>query len=107
MGKAYTANLKAINNCKKTSFNKVVNPFHPAGINTSEILNTLIYPNPTHDFLYLPKQVVSYTLMDASGRVLLEGNVNCIDLSNKANGIYLLRIIINSGEKTFIKVVKN
>ena len=107
MGKAYTANLKAINNCKKTSFNKVVNPFHPAGINTAEILNTLIYPNPTHDFLYLPKQVVSYTLMDASGRVLLEGNVNCIDLSNKANGIYLLRIIINSGEKTFIKVVKN
>ena len=106
-GKAYTANLKAINNCKKVSFNKVVNPFHPAGISKSEILNNLIYPNPTHDLLYLSKEIISYTLMNASGKILLEGKNNQIDLSTKAKGIYILNAHTNSGETIYAKVVKD
>ena len=107
MGKAYTATLKAINNCKKISFNKVVNPIHPAGISKSEILYNLIYPNPTHDVLNLSKEIVSYTLMDASGKILSARKENRIDLSTRAKGIYILNLLTINGETIYTKVVKD
>ncbi len=107
VGKAYTATLKAINKCKSVILAKTVNPFHPAGIDKTEIENTLVYPNPTNNILFLSNNISAYTLMDATGKILSEGKEHQIDMVNKAMGVYILNIHIYNRETIFIKVIKN
>lgn len=106
MGKAYSATLKSINKCKTISSVKTVNPFHPGSIN-QEVKGTMVYPNPTHNILYFSKAVTDYKLCDATGKLVLTGNENQVDLTNFAKGVYVLNIHIYNGENIFIKVVRD
>lgn len=77
-------------------------------------LSTLIYPNPTHDYLFVYIEPIAsnnfeLTLIDAQGRIALsEKNIQptisyTLDVSKLAKGIYLLRI--KNTEKEFTQRV--
>jgi PKD repeat protein len=106
-GKAYTATLKAVNKCKIVSSTKTVNPFHPAGVSEEEFINTLVYPNPTHNSITISNDITFYILADATGKVILEDNAKTLDLTNKAKGVYILIAHIYNGKTIYIKLVKD
>ena len=84
-------------------------------INHSTGNNELIYyPNPTKDFLYIKtfEQTFNIKIFDLSGQLMIEKKFNgyssekeLINLSNLAEGIYIIQIL---GEKqnTFDKIIK-
>ena len=78
--------------------------------------NISVYPNPVKDFLTVDFNTEklensSYQLFDASGKIIIQGNLKSAKSQISANdlptGMYLLRIT-NSGQivKTF-KIIKN
>ena len=78
--------------------------------------NISVYPNPVKDFLTVDFNTEklensSYQLFDATGKIIIQGNLKSansqISASSLATGMYILRII-NSGKivKTF-KIIKN
>ena len=78
--------------------------------------NISVYPNPVKDFLTVDFNTEkldnsSYQLFDASGKIIIQGNVKSaksqISASSLATGMYILRIT-NAGKvvKTF-KIIKN
>ena len=50
--------------------------------------------------------IVSLTLYDMQGRVLCTANTDRMDVSHLPNGIYILRVVDNSGKIGSIQVVK-
>ena len=79
-------------------------------IQTAVAETTSIFPNPTHEILYLNIPAVSfeYTLMDISGRLMQSEKEKIdkeIDLHHLPNGVYSLSIRIN-GEQFNHKIVK-
>ena len=81
-------------------------------------LGFMIYPNPAKDHLEIQiasqtNQKSQYAIYDSFGRVLFESNVNAVsgnqiqqvNISNLANGLYLFRLTIEgkSATKIFIK----
>jgi len=103
----FNVTLKAINKCKTVSFKKDVNPFHPVGIESVNVLNTLVFPNPSSGILNLSKDIRSYILMDATGKILTTGKSSEIDLSGYAKGIYIINADIYNGQNIFIKVIRD
>lgn len=73
--------------------------------------NLIIYPNPTKDLLHLSSMSeldnTVYTVFDLQGKRVLNAKLtsNTIDVSNLANGHYILRLVNNRSIKTqkFIK----
>lgn len=64
-----------------------------------------IYPNPTHDYIYLSNNA-NIELLDMTGKIILEkSNVTDLDLSDLNNGIYLIKITTNI-ETTTHKIIK-
>lgn len=77
-----------------------------------------VYPNPTNGVLNmsingLDNSKVSYTLADATGRVVIAEQLNVlsgdynyvVDMGAASNGIYFLNVIVGQSQKT-VKVVK-
>jgi hypothetical protein len=74
-----------------------------------------VFPNPTNDLLtiHITKQVNDGLILieDINGKVIrrlhgiIEGN-NSIDLTDTMNGIYILRLMVDSGEY-ITRIVKN
>ncbi|KJF41902.1 ELWxxDGT repeat protein [Draconibacterium sediminis] len=66
---------------------------------------TIVYPNPTHDFLYFisPRKSNHIHILDVYGRVLYDNEIadNFIDVSFLSAGIYIVNI--NSTSSRFIK----
>ncbi len=62
-----------------------------------------IYPNPVNGILNIDTLNTkdNFTITDVNGKTILKGNGNQIDMTNFANGLYLLKM----GNKTF-KVLK-
>ncbi|NNK80552.1 MAG: T9SS type A sorting domain-containing protein, partial [Flavobacteriales bacterium] len=60
-----------------------------------------VYPNPTPDVLYLPEKGL-FEVFDMTGRILLSGYDNRLDVSALSTGIYSIRFE-KSGLATFIK----
>ena len=77
---------------------------NPCGVNLSQISNSeiTIYPNPSKGLFHsngLNKNS-SFLIFNAHGQVVIDNNnvnSNTIDLSNKPNGIYLLKVNTNNG----------
>lgn len=69
------------------------------GINDVENAQVSIYPNPANDQLNVVANGVKMVeIMDAAGRrVLVTENAGSIDISNLANGIYMVRTLTNEG----------
>lgn len=66
-----------------------------------------LYPNPTTGLVNLSEVVSRVEVYDFSGRmVMAEENVNSVNLSSQANGVYIFRIITNDNSVIAQKVVK-
>lgn len=77
-------------------------------IKTSE--NPSIYPNPASDYIYIKnfKNLKSYKISDASGRLIMNGNIKSekIDVRNLLKGNYFLQIDADGNTLSF-KFIKN
>ena len=85
----------------------VGNAGHPAGIEEANDSRIALYPNPTTSILNIAANgVKEVSVLDINGRtVMTEQNVNSIDMSELANGVYFVRVITNDGVATE-KIVK-
>ncbi|MPN45984.1 hypothetical protein SDC9_193563 [bioreactor metagenome] len=68
--------------------------------------NIAIYPNPAANevnvMLKNKSETASYSIYDRSGRIVAKGNISAegkINVSNLANGNYILSIETKNGEK--------
>lgn len=66
-----------------------------------------LYPNPTTGLVNLSEVVSRVEVYDFSGRmVMADENVNSINLSSQANGVYVFRITTTNNNVITKKVVK-
>lgn len=75
-----------------------------------QALNARVYPNPTEDKLNIEVEgLVSYALVDLTGKVILNGEMNSgtLSLAPFDAGTYLLRLTDEAGRVTQLKVLKN
>ena len=78
-----------------------------AGISNVTDATVQLYPNPTSNVLNINAEgVQEVSVIDINGRtVMTEKNVNTVNLSDLANGVYYVRVITNNGVATE-KIVK-
>ena len=78
-----------------------------AGISNVADANVELYPNPVANVLNIQAEgVQEVSVIDVNGRTIMtEKNVNTINMSNLANGVYYVRVITNNGVATQ-KIVK-
>ncbi|WMI69098.1 FG-GAP-like repeat-containing protein [Mangrovimonas sp. YM274] len=89
----------------------VIQESQTLSLEDSIVDNLIIYPNPTKDLLHLSSMSqldnTVYTVFDLQGKRVLNAKLtsNTIDVSNLANGNYILRLVNNRSIKTqkFIK----
>ena len=90
-------NFPIITNDAETTFATLRN----SGFTKDESI--AVYPNPTTSRINIAanSDIKSITLYDVQGRVLetILGNTKFIDISDKANGVYFLKISTNKGSK--------
>ena len=66
-----------------------------------------LYPNPTTGLVNLSEVAARVEVYDFSGRmVMADENVNSVNLSSQANGVYIFRITTNDNSVIAQKVVK-
>ena len=82
-------------------------PGQHAGISNATDATVQLYPNPTSNVLNINAEgVQEVSVIDINGRtVMTEKNVNTVNLSDLANGVYYVRVITNNGVATE-KIVK-
>jgi len=61
-----------------------------------------VYPNPTSDYLYISDEV-EYTIYSITGKEVLKGKNDKVDVSNLEPGVYLLRTVENKTTKFVVK----
>lgn len=66
-----------------------------------------IYPNPTKNLLNFSENLKEFTIYDLSGKLILKGNGNQINVSYLSIGTYLLKGITDSGKTINQKFIKN
>lgn len=66
-----------------------------------------IYPNPTKNILNFSENLKEITIYDLSGKLILKGKGDQINVSNLPSGTYLLKGITNSGKSINQKFIKN
>jgi len=88
-------------------------------LSTSEISdsknNLALYPNPTNNFITLQTKNNSienfkYEIVDLTGRIVKSDNSKFnekINIENLTSGNYIIKIEMNSGQKTNLKLIKN
>lgn len=72
----------------------------------------VIYPNPASDELFIsnsnPSAEITYSVMDVSGRTVLDGKIvayNAVNIATLAEGVYFIRLIESNSVAT-IKFIK-
>jgi photosystem II stability/assembly factor-like uncharacterized protein len=91
---------------------KYVLDFQALGINEPEIDDNIIkvFPNPVSDTLTINSsnsEVESFSLFDITGKLIVETfGQNKIDVSNLPQGVYLLKVNVNSGKSFSKKIIK-
>lgn len=80
----------------------------PSGIGSAQQASLNIYPNPVEDILYIQSEVpVDVALSNLQGQTIHTAeNVQFVDMSDYASGIYLLTVQFANGEKIVKKVIK-
>lgn len=70
--------------------------------------NTVVYPNPTKDILYIKnsKNIQSLQIYNVEGRLLIESEKQSLDLSQLSPGNYLLKIIYDNKQAETKKIIK-
>ncbi len=71
----------------------------PAGIDELPLVSVGVFPNPAQDFLTIESEetVVSYAVRDLSGRLVLQGTSNKIEVSQLESGHYLVEGTLSNG----------
>lgn len=66
-----------------------------------------IYPNPASDFIKIQSEakVTAWELYDFSGKMVLKGEGNTIDLKSMVKGVYALNITIEKGTRVTKKII--
>ncbi len=67
-----------------------------------------VYPNPASDFVQLShtEEIESYKIYDATARLITSGKyLNNIDVSNLANGLYYVHVMLKDHSQAIAKVV--
>ena len=82
------------------------------GVNDHEMATVSVYPNPTMGLFIIEGQdVTEVEVYNAQGQLVISQTVSDdfveIDLSNAANGLYLVRTMSNAGTLIERKIVKN
>lgn len=83
---------------------------NPTGINAGKSSqdNFQIFPNPVKNTLFLSKTVNEASIYDVSGKLFLfKENSSSIDLSELSDGVYIISLKDDKGQKYFKKIVKN
>jgi len=80
------------------------------GVNSNELGNIVLYPNPVNDRLNIATNegtVLSSTIMDINGRSInrVMGNHNSIDTGGLTTGLYFVTITTDKGSSTY-KIMK-
>ena len=68
--------------------------------------NVQVYPNPFSDEISIVGKIDSYTIFDASGKVVLAGSDNKIKTMSLIEGFYLIRINLKDGTSISKKLIK-
>ena len=69
-----------------------------AGISDMAVVNMALYPNPTTGRLNIVAEGYQMAeVLDMNGRTVMTTNTTSVDLSNMANGIYMVRVVTTSG----------
>jgi hypothetical protein len=85
------------------------------GLETANLSNVIVYPNPTKDLLHIDLSktngISTAAILDISGKVLVEmrtisSSEITFDMSQFANGIYLLKLTDASGASN-VQVIKH
>jgi hypothetical protein len=76
-----------------------------------ELKDLRVYPNPVSDqlFIEVAGKSFGYTLLDASGKQLMNGfawEAQQLNLSSQTAGVYFLRIAHESGENAVVKIIR-
>lgn len=74
-----------------------------------DLINFNVYPNPTTNFITIEstqniKQVSVYTIL---GQEVIKSNEKTIDVSHLENGMYLIKIVLESGKVNTKQFIKN
>lgn len=94
----YNVTLSVFNNCGQVDYNQTIDVDDgTTGIDAIAAQNTFqLYPNPTSTILNIKsdKQVDEVSVLSLDGKILYQSKIDNkqIDVSNLANGIYLLQI---------------
>jgi len=76
------------------------------GIDNTDVVTVVLYPNPTVGEVYFSKEVSEVAVYDASGRLVVkQARTKYVDLSQLPAGTYLLRLGLPEGEVS-CRVVK-
>lgn len=77
--------------------------YSTVGLENDILSNIRLYPNPSEQYIHIEgkPEGQAFELIDASGKVLLIGSQNQLDISNLRSGLYILRI-----GNTSMKIIK-
>jgi hypothetical protein len=108
--------IQFLSNCNISNFGQfVASSPNFTQVSIEELLenNIVIYPNPSSGIFHISlpsNQTYEIEVVDNMGRVVLNQsnieNTTSLDLSDQANGVYLIRLIDASGNMSFGRVVK-
>ncbi|MBL3550138.1 T9SS type A sorting domain-containing protein [Chryseobacterium sp. KMC2] len=76
---------------------------------TPEESSINIYPNPASDFIKIDtrSKVLEWEIYDLSGKIVLKGNGEKIEVKSMIKGAYLLNITLEKGKKITKKIIVN
>ncbi len=79
------------------------------GINTFELKEIKIYPNPTSSMVMLEGDIETVTVFNSYGQLLPIPKItkNNLDFSSAPNGLYFVHIVQSNQQSKVIKLIKN
>ena len=76
-------------------------------INSNEIANNVLYPNPVNDLLHISNEGIhAVEIYDMKLARLYQGNDTQIDMSRFGKGVYLIKIYLNNDLPMIKRIVK-
>jgi len=65
-----------------------------------------LYPNPSSNIITISANVNSITVIDITGKKVIESNQSTFNIEDLTNGMYLLEIITDNGVKVIKRLIK-
>ncbi|MEP6793517.1 MAG: CotH kinase family protein [Saprospiraceae bacterium] len=91
-----------------------INQFSSATTNEKDSFSVSLFPNPTHDFIFIKGDVSKiskhqWVIINTFGQaiLLLQGDTKSINISHLPNGIYVLGVKSDHGLRILGKIVKD